>query len=169
MVTKIIKKFFNNNTIAESKNRYIVPLPVGTKIKNILYDWPSHTGPFEGAVDFAVDVGTDVLAALDGTVIEIVDQYDKFGPSKEFASYLNYLTIAHENNEYSQYGHLKKGSVTIKLGEKVKQGQKIATTGLNGWMEEPFIEHLHFFVFRTIPNHKFIGLKINFEQVPLES
>lgn len=152
--------------VQKTKNRYALPLPENGKIKNILYDWPSHEGPFKGAVDFAVDLNTPVLAPLDGHVIEIVDRYDKYGPSQEFAPFLNYITIAHDNGEYCQVAHIKKGSVKVHKGQLVKKGQQLAVTGLNGWMEEPFLEHLHFFVFRLLNEGSFRGLKIRFENPP---
>ena len=153
----------------ESKNIYAIPLKPETKIKNVLYDWPSHEGPFKGAVDLAVDLGTDILAPLDGRVVEIVDKYDKYGKGEEFGKYLNFITIAHTNGEYSQLAHIAKDSSKVKVGQFVKTGQKIGVTGLNGWMEEPFLEHVHMLVFKLIPGGGFQGLKIRFLKQPCVS
>jgi len=57
--------------------------------------------------------------------------------------YGNHVIIRHANNEYSSYLHLKTGSINLKLGDKIKQGQQIATLGHSGNSTEP---HLHFHV-----------------------
>lgn len=164
-----ILNIFKREHTEKSKNIYDLPLSKKTKIKNILYDWPSHEGLFKGAVDFAVDLGTDVLAPLDGKVVEVVDQFDKYGAGEEFGQFLNFITISHENGEFSQLAHIAKGSVKVKVGQFVRTGQKLGETGLNGWMEEPFLEHLHMLVFKLLPSGGFKGLKIHFIKEPQET
>lgn len=162
---KIFKNFFKEKT----RNIYLIPLKPEIKIKNVLYDWPSHQGPFEGAVDLAVDLKTEVLAPLDGRVVEVVDKFDKYGKGEKFGKFLNYITIAHENGEYSQLAHIAKNSAKVRVNQFVKTGQVIAVTGLNGWMEEPFLEHLHMLVFKLLPGGGFQGLKIRFKDSPREN
>lgn len=163
---KLFSSLVDKFSLEKSKNIYHLPLKPDTPVKNILFNWPSHEGKFRGAVDFAVELGTAVCAPSDGVVIEVVDLFDKYGPSEEFAGFLNYITISHTNGEFSQLAHLKKGSVKIRPGQSVKTGQVLGVTGLNGWMEEPFLEHLHFFVFRYTDNGDFKGLKIRFAVKP---
>lgn len=164
-----ILNFLSDGLSSEkTKNIYSIPLKPETEIKNILYDWPSHEGPFRGAVDFAVDLGTDVLAPLDGKVVEVIDKFDKHGKTEEYAPFLNYITISHSNGEFSQLAHIKRGSAKVKVGHFVKKGQKIAVTGLNGWMMEPFLEHLHMLIFKLLPDGNFKGLKVRFEKEPKE-
>ena len=55
--------------------------------------------------------------------------------------YGNYVTIDHGNGEYSLLAHLKQGSIRLKMGDTVKQGQGIAAVGLSGSAEEP---HVHY-------------------------
>lgn len=161
---RIIKSF----STEKSKNTYSVPLKPEIKIKNILHEWPSHEGPFRGAVDLAVDLGTEVLAPLDGRVVEVVDEFDKYGKGEEFGRFLNFITISHANGEYSQLAHVAKGSARVRVNQFVKTGQVIAVTGLNGWMEEPFLEHLHMLVFKLLSEGGFKGLKIRFREEPKE-
>jgi murein DD-endopeptidase MepM/ murein hydrolase activator NlpD len=163
---KKVVNFFHGLFPEKSKNIYSLPLKPETKIKNVLFDWPSHEGSFKGAVDLAVELGSDVLAALDGRIVEVVDKFDKHGVGKKFGQYLNFITIAHENGEYSQLAHIKKGSSQVKVNQFVKTGQKLAVTGLNGWMEEPFLEHVHMLVFKLLPEGGFKGLKIRFLKDP---
>lgn len=124
----------------------------------------THIGPFKWAVDFLICDKTPVYAGQNGKIIEIQEGSDTWGDGPEFRDYLNYLTIQHKNNEYSQYCHLAKGSVSklgLKLGMKVKRGQLIAGVGKTGWTDR---DHLHFIVFRDDKNSKnpygFKSLKI---------
>lgn len=55
----------------------------------------------------------------------------------------NHVVIRHSNNEYSNYFHLKNGSVEVKKGDVVKKGQLIGQIGHSGNSTEP---HLHFHV-----------------------
>jgi murein DD-endopeptidase MepM/ murein hydrolase activator NlpD len=59
--------------------------------------------------------------------------------------YGNHVMIRHANAEYSTYLHLKNGSPAVKIGDVVKQGQKIGELGHSGNSTEP---HLHFHVLK---------------------
>lgn len=144
----------------KSKNIYRYPIPQNTPIRGISKNSPAHTGPFRGALDFIVDLNTPVLAPLEGEVIGVVDIHEKYGFSRKYVGYLNYITIKHKNGEYSQLAHLVKNSSLVLPGDRVKRGQKIAYTGNSGWMTEP---HLHMIVFKLIPDKVgFRGLAIRF-------
>lgn len=148
--------------IEETRNQYHLPFPQETIVRKIEREEPSHRGEFRGAVDFIVDLGTPILCSYDGEVVKIVDTNDKFGPTKDFSDFLNYITIRHENGEFSQPAHLAKGSALVKEGDVVTVGQQLAITGNSGWMTEP---HLHFFVFKATNNDPgFVGLKIKFKK-----
>ena len=55
-----------------------------------------------------------------------------------------------------QYAHLRKGSVVVKVGDRVSQGQKIGLVGLSGNTSFP---HLHFEVrFEGKPVDPFVGV-----------
>jgi len=168
-MSNFIKNIRDTFFFEKTKNIYSIPLKPETKIKNVLYEWPSHQGAFKGAVDLAVDLGIEVLSPLDGKVTEVIDIYDKYGKGQEFADYLNYITIAHTKGEYSQLAHIAKSSAKVSIGQYVKTGQVIGVTGLNGWMEEPFLEHLHMLVFKFLPDGSFKGLKIRFSEKPKEA
>lgn len=102
---------------------------------------------YKNSVDFICLVGTSIKAAADGLVIDVKDGSSKGGYGREFEKYENFIEIRHQNDEYSYYGHIKKGSSLVKIGEKVKAGQIISVSGKTGWLanlvEEP---HLHFMV-----------------------
>ena len=155
-----LKRHFRR--IEETRNMYSYPFPEETVVRKIWEKSPAHVGTFRGAVDFIVDLGTPVLCPLEGKVVKVVDTNDKFGPTEDFADYLNYIIIRHANGEFSQPAHLAKGSALVKEGDRVLAGQQLAVTGNSGWMTEP---HLHFFVFKGTNNDSgFIGLKIKFKK-----
>jgi murein DD-endopeptidase MepM/ murein hydrolase activator NlpD len=102
------------------------------------YGWRSD--PFTGArvfhngVDIGVDMGTPVLAAMDGIVAET-------GYSSGFG---NYVVLSHHAGWQSLYGHLR--TVSVKDGQRVATGQRIAYSGNTGYSTGP---HLHFSVFKN--------------------
>ncbi len=144
----------------KSRNIYNYPFPKGTKVGLIVKENQAHVGPFQGALDFSVELGTQILAPLDGEIIEIVDKHKKYGPSKSYTKYLNFITIKHSHGEYSQLCHLSQESSLVKAGDRVKEGQQITATGNSGWMTAP---HVHMFVFKlTKTKPGFQGLEIRF-------
>jgi hypothetical protein len=53
----------------------------------------------------------------------------------------NYVIIDHGNGEHSLIAHLRAGTVTVKPGDRVKQGQPIAKMGFSG---DAFTVHIHY-------------------------
>ncbi|CUX95982.1 Murein DD-endopeptidase MepM [Candidatus Gullanella endobia] len=80
-------------------------------------------------VDFAVPIGTPLLAVGDGEVIV----------SKRDNTAGNYVTIRHGRQYITRYMHLKK--LFVKPGQKVKRGDRIALSGNTGRSTGP---HLHY-------------------------
>jgi murein DD-endopeptidase MepM/ murein hydrolase activator NlpD len=96
-----------------------------------------------GGTDYAMPVGTPVLAAADGIVDTVTTQA---GSSR---SYGLYVVLKHEGF-YTYYAHLSK--VIVKVGDQVRQGQTIALSG--GAKGAPGAgsstgPHLHFEVKKT--------------------
>ena len=54
----------------------------------------------------------------------------------------NYVVIDHGNGECSFLAHLKKGSVAVKVGDRVTRGQPIAHMGLSG--DSDWLPHVHY-------------------------
>ncbi|WP_267717015.1 M23 family metallopeptidase [Streptomyces sp. CoH17] len=92
--------------------------------------------------DFAVPIGTNVVATHGGTVVKAGGNGAGDGPA-----YGNAIVIKHGNGTYSQYAHLSK--INVKIGQVVKTGQSIAKSGNTGNSSGP---HLHFEI-RTTPNY----------------
>lgn len=53
----------------------------------------------------------------------------------------NFVLIDHENGEYSLLVHMKPGSVMLRSGDRVKQGQKVGAIGFAG---DSIFPHLHY-------------------------
>jgi hypothetical protein len=89
------------------------------------YRW----GALHGGVDIANSIGTPILAASDGVVIES-------GPS---AGYGMLVKLRHYDGTVTLYGHVNTSLVSV--GERVMAGDQIATIGNRGDSTGP---HLHF-------------------------
>ncbi|MGN6513045.1 MAG: peptidoglycan DD-metalloendopeptidase family protein [Lysobacteraceae bacterium] len=105
----------------------------------------SHTDPQNRyAVDFAADIGTPVLAARDGVVMQVESDFDKAGLNLEkYGGRANFVRILHEDGTMGLYAHLQEGGVLVRLGQRVRAGQQIGLSGNTGFTTGP---HLHFAV-----------------------
>lgn len=83
--------------------------------------------------------GEDVFSPANGIVINIHDGETDGSPGV-YTKKRNYIEIDHGNNEISRFVHLKNGSITVTVGEKVNVGQKIGEVGKSGTKTV----HLHF-------------------------
>ncbi|MGW1801041.1 M23 family metallopeptidase [Streptomyces sp. NPDC001984] len=102
----------------------------------------SHWMHKHSGQDFAVPIGTNVVAAHGGTVVKAGGNGAGDGPA-----YGNAIVVKHANGTYSQYAHLSK--IDVRIGQIVKTGQHIALSGNTGNSTGP---HLHFEI-RTTPNY----------------
>ena len=57
------------------------------------------------------------------------------------ANFGNVVIVEHPNEEFSSYVHLKRGSVRVKVGDKVEAGTVLGQVGQSGNSLTP---HLHF-------------------------
>ena len=107
----------------------------------------------DGEVVFVIDdqvQNPDALTRRDGESLQAarsrITQYQmkRYVENFRAAAGGNLITIKHTKNgrtEYSSYGHLKTGSITVKVGDKVKQGDIIGAVGNTG---DSTLTHLHF-------------------------
>ncbi|MFF1396912.1 M23 family metallopeptidase [Streptomyces sp. NPDC058287] len=101
--------------------------------------------------DFAVPIGTNVMAVHGGTVVKAGGNGAGDGPA-----YGNAIVIKHSDGTYSQYAHLSR--IDVHVGQTVSTGQHIALSGNTGNSSGP---HLHFEV-RTTPNYGSAVNPVNF-------
>lgn len=98
----------------------------------------------ENALDFTMPEGTEVLAARDGIVVQVVQNNTVSCPTEECKKYNNYILIMHADGTFAYYGHIKYNGAKLKPGDPVKRGDVIAWSGNVGWSNGP---HLHFACF----------------------
>jgi len=95
--------------------------------------------------------GINVYAASDGKVLRTRDgESDTIKTQHEYQTIKaankdcgNGIILDHSNGLMTYYCHLKQGSIKVKTGEEVKEGDTIAQVGQSGLAEFP---HLHFTV-----------------------
>lgn len=126
-------------------HKYRLPFRPSKKIKRVVHnDSPAHEKYGQKhAIDFTMNEGTKILAARDGKVVLREARYSKNYRNLKYINKCNFILLAHTNNEFSMYGHLKWRSVFPKLGQFVKQGEVIGLSGNVGYSSGP---HLHFHV-----------------------
>jgi murein DD-endopeptidase MepM/ murein hydrolase activator NlpD len=96
------------------------------------------------AVDFAADIGTPVLAARDGVVMQVESDFAKAGLNLEkFGGRANFVRILHDDGTMALYAHLQESGVLVRVGQRVHAGQEIGLSGNTGFTTGP---HLHFVV-----------------------
>ena len=96
------------------------------------------------AVDFAASIGTPVLAARAGVVMQVESDFDQAGLTLEkFGGRANLIRIVHDDGTMAVYAHLKMEGVLVRVGQRVRAGQQIGLSGNTGFTTGP---HLHFAV-----------------------
>lgn len=94
--------------------------------------------------DFCI-FGSTLYSPCDGTIIESLDQCEDLEPMVMDAKNLagNYLAIHKSESEIVVIlAHLMKGSLIVKKGDVIKEGQPIAKVGNSGNTSEPHL-HIH--------------------------
>lgn len=86
-------------------------------------------GTMHLGIDIAGPIGTPILSAADGVVIEA-------GPASGFGLWVR---VEHSDGTITVYGHLD--TFSVREGQQVKAGQQIARMGNRGFSTGP---HLHF-------------------------
>lgn len=107
-----------------SRPQFVMPTR-GVWTSGFGYRW----GVLHGGIDIANSIGTPILAAADGVVIEA-------GPT---AGYGAYVKLKHSDGTVTLYGHINTWLVSV--GDRVMAGDQIATMGNRGNSTGP---HLHF-------------------------
>lgn len=103
---------------------------------------PTHMNQY--AVDFNMDVGTEITAVRGGVVTRVVEKFDKGCPKEECSQYNNFVLVKHEDGSVADYSHIKKNGALVKTGDQIKAGDPVALSGATGWASGP---HLHFEIY----------------------
>mgnify|MGYP001809655474 FL=1 len=105
----------------------------------------SHTSPeSKHAVDFSAAEGTPVVAAREGVVMQIADDFRGAGLDLEkYGARANFVRVLHADGSMALYAHLAPESARVGPGARVRAGQVIGEVGSTGYSTGP---HLHFVV-----------------------
>jgi murein DD-endopeptidase MepM/ murein hydrolase activator NlpD len=129
-----------------SEGLYRLPFADGTKVK-VFDDFRTHRPA--GRIDLFAVEGHEpyrLVAAAAGRIVSIQDGYDEQQSGRAAADcHNNYVWIAHENGEWTNYSHVAHGSVTqkakLKVGDHVEAGQYIGDEDAIGCA---MLKHVHF-------------------------
>ena len=136
----------NQNTTTASVTEYNLIWPTTTK--NITGKYGTHGSTrsngtrYHSGIDIGSKIGDPCYAVADGEVVMCKSTEDS---KSTIGGRGRYIVIYHSNGNYSSlYEHLD--SCSVKVGDKVKAGQKIGTTGNSGWQSNNthYDAHLHF-------------------------
>ena len=106
--------------------------PLGEGLARVVLVDDRHTnrhGVLHGGIDIANSIGTPILAASDGVVVDV-------GPT---AGYGAWVKVRHSDGTVTLYGHVNTWVVSV--GQRVFAGDQIATIGNRGNSTGP---HCHF-------------------------
>ncbi len=121
-----------------------LPLPGNTRVISSLTGRrgrAQHRG-----YDFSAPTGTKIVSVMDGVVVKAEDfgfrdGSGRYGSTSQNGGFGNLIRIRHDNGVYSEYHHVRSGSMGVKVGDRVQKGQVIAQVDHNGWSSG---SHLHF-------------------------
>lgn len=112
-----------------SSDKFIWPVPYTKEVSSPFgrRGKGTHTG-----IDIASHgiAGKDIIAVADGVVESVQTLPDGYGKN---------IVVAHKNGRKTRYAHCQ--NIYVKSGEKVTQGQKVASVGRTGHSTG---DHLHF-------------------------
>lgn len=138
-----------------AENGYRAPFAAGVEFP-ITQAYPStithQSADSRHAIDLAMPIGTDIVAARAGVVFDVAANNYRGGVDRERdAQAANIVRILHDDGTFALYAHLNWNSIRVKPGDRVQQGEYIADSGNTGFSSGP---HLHFSV------QKNVGLRI---------
>jgi murein DD-endopeptidase MepM/ murein hydrolase activator NlpD len=106
----------------------------------------SHVGKGTWSWDFAMPVGTPVVAPAGGVVRKVRQDSTRHGCNSSYAYDANYVILAFQDGTEALFLHLEANSVPLSVGDRVRAGDTIGRVGMSGWTCGP---HLHFQVQTT--------------------
>jgi murein DD-endopeptidase MepM/ murein hydrolase activator NlpD len=125
---------------------YYPPFPLGLQFpisqgfdNDVTHNEPSS----QYAVDIVMPIGTPILAARAGRVMDMEDDFHGAAQQKHFLARSNQIRVLHDDGSMAVYAHLQADSLRVREGVKISRGQWIASSGNTGFSNGP---HLHFVI-----------------------
>ncbi len=125
---------------------YYPPFPLGLKFpisQGFDNDDTHSEPPNQYAVDIVMPIGTPILAARAGIVMDMEDDFHGAAQQERYLARSNQVRILHTDGTMTVYAHLQANSLRVRQGAKISRGQWIANSGNTGFSSGP---HLHFVV-----------------------
>jgi hypothetical protein len=125
---------------------YYPPFPLGLQfpISQGFDNDATHNEPSsQYAVDIVMPIGTPILAARAGRVMDMEDDFHGAAQQKHFLARSNQIRVLHDDGSMAVYAHLQADSLRVREGVKISRGQWIASSGNTGFSNGP---HLHFVI-----------------------
>ncbi len=125
-----------NSTFSPKSLKLTNPAPETKRIASP-FGWRtrpySNSLQFHQGIDYGAPYGSDVVAVGNGIVTRVVSGCADFGNLFCGGQLGNWVEIDHGNGAIGTYGHLKRSSITVKEGMRVRKNQSIAQVGSSGW------------------------------------
>ncbi len=125
---------------------FVLTSPFGTRRSPFTNNLDQHPG-----LDLAATAGTPIYSPADGIVV-FAGRYP-IKQSVRWWRYGNLVAVRNGDGFITLFGHCDE--VRVRTGQKVKQGENIATVGNTGWSTNP---HLHYEVRKKDGEGRFIPL-----------
>ena len=113
-------------------DQFVLTSPFGVRISPF-----TRASDFHKGLDLSAPTGTPIYATADGTV-SFAGRYP-LRDSVAWWRFGNVVVLNHSDRFITIYGHCD--SVKVKAGQKIRQGEIVATVGSTGWSTN---SHLHY-------------------------
>jgi len=136
-----IMSYFNHETQSDNFSDYTCGRLSSTKSTSTDFALKNYKQMLHGLNVTAADDG-EVKVVRDGVAdisVSLIGEESVRG--RECG---NGIVIQHKSGYKTQYCHLKRGSILVKIGDKVEKGQAIAQVGLSGLTTTPYLQFIVF-------------------------
>ncbi|MBS1198977.1 MAG: peptidase [Proteobacteria bacterium] len=163
-----VMRFGANEPNHDDTYRYRAPFQEGKNFRLIqgYGGSDSHQGEFHYSLDWDMPIGTPIHAARAGKVIHALDRFSGRAWDPSYKERTNTITILHADGTMAEYSHIGTGTLHVRLGQQVQEGDLLALSSDVGYSGGP---HLHFRVFRLVRGTEYESLPIRFRDARIKT